>query len=194
MLQFGARSRSYARHTGIRFTLTPGGRYLRDARSERGRFRSFLIASFRHYLSNERDRERALKRGGSGARLSISVEDAERLYFLDTRRDASPEEAFERQWALTILERAMSRLQSGAEKRNKARVFELVKGYLMSDKNELSYAKHAAELNVSIGALKVEIHRMRKRLQRALRDEIAETVGAIDDVDGELRFLIKAIS
>jgi RNA polymerase sigma-70 factor (ECF subfamily) len=168
--------------------------YLQDARSERGRFRSFLIASFRHYLSNERDRERAVKRGGSGVRLSISVEDAERVYSLDPARDPSPDKVFERQWALTVLERAMSRLRSDSERRNKARVFDMVKGYLMNGGDDLRYAEQAAQLNMSTGALKVEVHRMRKRLQGAVRDEIAETVRSSDDIEEELRFLIAAIS
>jgi RNA polymerase sigma-70 factor (ECF subfamily) len=168
--------------------------YLQEARRERGRFRSFLIASFRHYLSNERDRERAVKRGGAAPRLIVSVEDAERLYALETPRDLSPERVFERQWALTVLERAMSSLRREAEEKNMLRVFELAHAGFMDGKDNVRYAARALALNMSAGALKVQVHRMRKRLQRALRDEIAETVGSADEVEEELRFLIRAIA
>lgn len=168
--------------------------YLQDARRERGRFRSFLIASFSHYVSNQRDRERAVKRGGSAVRLSISMEDAEHIYSLYIPRDPSPEKAFEKQWALTVLERAMSRLRNESERRNKEHVFDIIRDYLTSGKDDSRYAEHATQLNMSIGALRVEVHRMRKRLQSSVRAEIAETVRSDDDIEQELRFLIKSLS
>jgi DNA-directed RNA polymerase specialized sigma24 family protein len=93
------------------FTLMLEKRYLKDARRERGRFRSFLLVSVRHFLSNERDREQALKRGGGLKRVPFEISDGERQHQLEPADDVTPERVYERRWTLTMLDKAMARLE-----------------------------------------------------------------------------------
>lgn len=166
--------------------------YLRNLDVDRGRFRSFLLASFTHYLCNEHDRTRAAKRGGSVSLVPISIEAGESVYALEPSDDLTPERVFERRWATTLLEHAMAGLRRDFEKKGKADVFDVLKVYLTGEEHE-SHASHAAQLGMTPGALRVEVHRLRKRFQRAVRDRIAETVSRGEDVEDELRFLIEAL-
>jgi RNA polymerase sigma-70 factor (ECF subfamily) len=193
-----ARRRGYspedaADHTQGYFVRLIEKNYLRELDVDRGRFRSFLLASFTHYLCNEHDRTRAAKRGGSVSLVPISVEAGERVYALEPSSDLTPERVFERRWATTLLEHAMASLRRDFEKKGKANVFDVLKVYLTGEKHEGQYASHAAQLGVAPGALRVEVHRLRKRFQKAVRDRIAETVSRDEDVEDELRFLIEAL-
>jgi RNA polymerase sigma-70 factor (ECF subfamily) len=171
--------------------LAKGGLGLADPR--RGKFRSFLLASLKHFLSNERARARAIKRGGGRKALSLDFENAESQYALEPRDELSPEKLFERSWALTILDRTMARLQAEAVNTNKQKSFELLKSYLTAGEGSTSYRRAAEELDITEGAVRVAVHRLRKRYRELLRDEIAQTVISDDQIDEEIRDLFAAL-
>ncbi|HUU16225.1 MAG TPA: hypothetical protein VMW72_03670 [Sedimentisphaerales bacterium] len=166
---------------------------LRLADPKRGKFRSFLLASLKHFLSNERARERAKKRGGGRKVLSLDFQNAESQYALEPRDELSPEKLFERSWALTVLARTMARLQAEAIDTNKQKLFDHLKVYLTAEKSSVPYRDTAAELDMTEGAFRVAVHRLRKRYRELLRDEIAQTVTSDDQIDEEIRDLFAAL-
>ncbi len=158
------------------------------AAPERGRFRSFLLASMKNFLANEWDRVRARKRGGGRLKLSLDLDAGEsRLNLKATNIDA-PERAFEQQWALTLLEQVVVKLQAEFEVAGKAQEFELLKGAITGEGN-LQTDSVAAELGMSAEAVRQAASRLRKRYRELLRAEVAETVSAPGDVDDEIRRL-----
>ena len=170
--------------------------HLRDASPERGKFRSFLLASLKHFLANEWDRAKARKRGGQFQFISL-----EEIASQEDRRPPdpqtlTPEEQFERQWALTALNRVIALLGAEYTGAGKARLFESLKGFLIGA-DGLPYRQVAVALEMSEGAVKTAIHRLRSRFRKLLRAEIAETLHRPDDqaeVDGEIRYLLKTLS
>jgi len=171
--------------------LSKGGLVLADPK--RGKFRSFLLASLKNFLSNERARARAKKRGGGRKALSLDFDSAESQYALEPRDELSPEKLFERSWALTVLDRTMARMQAEAVKTNKKKLFERLKSYLTADRDSAPYSQAAQELDITEGAVRVAVHRMRKRYRELLRDEIAQTVTSDDQIDEEIRDLFTAL-
>ena len=171
--------------------LAKGGLDLADPK--RGKFRSFLLASLKHFLSNERARARAKKRGGGRKALSLDFENAESQYALEPRDELSPEKLFERSWALTVLDRTMARLEAEAVKTNKKKLFECLKSYLIADKSSAPYRDVADKLDITEGAVRVAVHRLRRRYRELLRDEIAQTVTSDDQIDEEIRDLFNAL-
>jgi len=165
-------------------------RYLDDFDRERGRFRTFLLAAFRHYVTNERNRERAQKRGGERPPLTLDLEDAEKRYYLEPSHNLTPEKIYERQWALTVLQRSMERLR--AESANETR-FDRLRVFLTGELGS-SYRDVAEELRMSEGALKVAVHRLRRRYGELLREEIAQTVASPKEIKDELNHLLLAVS
>ncbi len=172
--------------------LAKGG--LRLADPKRGKFRSFLLAALKHFLANERDRAQAQKRGGGRKVLSLDFENAEIQYALEPAHQLSPEKLFERSWALTVLERTMTRLQAESAGAKKRKAFDLLKVYLTGERSSVSYRDVAAELDMTEGAVKVAVHRLRRRYRELLRDEIAQTVTAEDEIDAEIRDLFAALA
>jgi RNA polymerase sigma factor (sigma-70 family) len=160
--------------------------YLRDARQERGRFRSFLLASVRHFLANERDFRTTLKRGGGALHLSLEFE---RRY--EPADDLTPERLYERQWALHVLEQAMQTLEARYADRKKHVLFDRLKPLLGGD--SIPHAELAALLGMTEGALRVAVHRLRQQFGAVLRQTIAETVDAPEEVDSELRYLLDIV-
>lgn len=171
--------------------LAKGG--LRLADPKRGKFRSFLLASLKHFLSNERARERAKKRGGGRKVLSLDFQNAESQYALEPRDELSPEKLFERSWALTVLDRTMARLQAEAISTNKKKLFDRLKVYLTAEKSSIPYCDVAAELDMAEGAIRVVVHRLRKQYRELLRDEIAQTVASEEQIDEEICHLFTAL-
>ncbi len=167
--------------------------YLREADPERGRFRSFLLASLKHFVANERKRKKALKRGGGRKIFALDFGDAENRYSLEPVEKMSPEKLFERSWALTVLHNATSRLQDESSAAGKERVFECLKVYLTAEKGTIPYRKAAGDLDMSEGAVKVAVHRLRRRYRELLRDEIAQTVATADEIADEIRSLFTAL-
>jgi RNA polymerase sigma-70 factor (ECF subfamily) len=170
---------------------------LRVADRERGRFRSFLLASMKHFLAKQWRRDTAQKRGGGRAPLSLDFEDGETRYRLEPSHEATPEKLFERQWALTLLARALASLRAEFEASGKAARFARLKMFVGGEKSTVPYRELADQLEMSEGAVKVAIHRMRRRYRALLREEIQHTVGAPDngeEVADELRRLFDALT
>jgi RNA polymerase sigma factor (sigma-70 family) len=177
------------------FTRVLEKHYLRDFQRERGRFRSFLLTSLKHYIANERDWAHAQKRGGTRPPLALDdvLQGAERRYGIEPRDDLTPERIFERQWALAVLTRVQDQLQDEAASAGKRAQFDRLKGLLVGEESDVSYRALAEELQTTEGALKVTIHRLRQRFKELLREEIAHTVASPDDVGEELRYLLAAL-
>ena len=159
---------------------------------EKGRFRSFLLASLRHFLSHERDRERALKRGGGTLTLSLDVEAGEAGYVNEPVEAMTPVDVFERRWAITVLDRAAGRLQQESTELSQDQ-FAQLKQYLTSGESQVPYQETASALGISESAVKSAVHRLRKRLGHCLRTEIAETVSDPAEVDEEVRHLLAVV-
>lgn len=168
--------------------------YLADVQREKGRFRSFLLASLKHFLANEWDRERALKRGGGKKLIALDEDSAESRYKLEPKDDLSADKIYERRWALTLLDQVLSKLQREFEADGKLDHFEILKQYLSAGRTSVSYAQAADNLGMNEGAIKVAVHRLRKRYRELLRAEIAQTVATASEVDAEIRYLFAALS
>jgi RNA polymerase sigma factor (sigma-70 family) len=168
--------------------------YFGAADPARGRFRAFLLTSIRHFLSNERDRARALKRGGATPALSLDVETAEGTYQLEGQDDLTPEKLFDARWATLLLDRALARLQHAYAASGKSATFDRLKGFLTGDSADVPYAEAARSLDSTEAAVKVAVHRLRRRFREALIEEITETVSSPADVDAELRHLRAAVT
>lgn len=175
------------------FTLLIEKDYLADVRLREGRFRTFLLTSFRHFLSKERDRARALKRGGGRVLLSIDADEAEAAHAGEPLDTLDPEALFERRWALTILERAMARLRHELVGTGRDAEFEQLEGYLTGREPKVRYQEAAERLGTTEGAVKKLVHRLRRRFGDLLRDEIAATLADPADVESELRHLLSAV-
>jgi len=168
------------------------GRYLDRADKEKGRFRSFILTSLKFFVADEEDRGRAQKRGG-GAVLPLEISSGEDRYQREPAHDETPERIFERRWALSVLDRVVERLRNEFVQHGRPEHFELLKMFLLG-KSDAPYAALAREMNTSEGALKVAIHRLRKRYRELFRQEIADTVANPDEVESELRFLAAALT
>jgi RNA polymerase sigma-70 factor (ECF subfamily) len=168
------------------------GRYLDRADQEKGRFRSFMLTSLKFFVADEEDRQRAYKRGG-GAVLSLEFSSGEDRYQREPAHDETPERIFERRWALSVLDRVVERLRSEFLHHGRPEHFERLKVFLLGQ-SDAPYAALAREMNTSEGALKVAIHRLRKRYRDLFRQEIADTVADPAEVESELRFLAAVLT
>ena len=166
---------------------------LRIADPQRGRFRSFLLASLDHFLANEYDRTQAKKRGGGRQRISLDLAAGESRLDLMPVDHLTPERAFEKNWALTLLEVVVCRLQAEFEAGGKGWQFELLRDSLTGDRERLDYKTIAAELHITAESARQNAHRLRKRYRELLREEVARTVAAEGDVDEELASLLAAL-
>ena len=168
--------------------------YLEGLAAERGKFRAFLLASLKHFLANEWDRSQRQKRGGGAEHLSLNWQDADKRFHLDPPAPANPEASFDREWALALLERVVDRLRDESVAEDKAALFEQAKGFLMVGETAVAYAQAADELGMDEGAVRVAVHRLRKRYRALLRDEIAQTLDDPARVAEELRSLQAALA
>ncbi len=160
---------------------------------ERGRFRAFLLTAFKRHLGREREKERALKRGGDRTALRLDFEDGERRYSLEPAHLDTPERLFDRRWALTILARTMERLVQEAAAASKAEQFAALKTSLPGGGDADPQAEIAERLGMSVGAVRVAVHRLRSRYRECLRAEIAQTVDSPDRIDEELGELLASL-
>ena len=167
--------------------------FLAQVDQEKGRFRSFLLAACKHFLSNERDRARAKKRGGGREPISIDVDDAESRYRLEPAHELTPERLFERRWVLTLLDQVLALLRDEFIHDGKEDQFDYLKVFLTGEKNQPSYRELAQKLGMTEGASKVATHRLRKRYRELLREEIAKTLDEGDSVENEIRELFAAL-
>ena len=168
------------------------GRYLDRADPDRGRFRSFLLSSLKFFVADEEDRNRAQKRG-AGAVVPLEFSSGEERYQREPAHDETPERIFERRWALSVLDRVVERLRSEFVQHGRPEHFERLKVFLLGQ-SDAPYAALAREINTSEGALKVAIHRLRKRYRELFRQEIADTVVDPADVESELRHLASVLT
>ena len=167
---------------------------LRMADSKRGKFRSFLLATLKHFLSDEYDRARAQKRGGGRKLLSIDFKDAENQYALESAHRLSAEKLFDKSWALTVLDRTMACLKAELASQKKQELFDNLKIYLTTEKGSIPYRDKAAQMNMTEGNVRTAVHRLRRRYRKLLRDEIAQTVAAEDQIDEEIDDLFNALA
>ena len=167
---------------------------LRTADPQYGKFRSFLLVRLKGFLSDERDRAQAKKRGGGQKILSLGIQNAEGQYALEPASGLSPEMLFEKSWALTVLERTVDRLEADMAKKNKQELFEHLKVYLTTDKDVIPYQEMATRLSMTEGSVRVAVHRLRRRYRKLLRDEIAQTVSADDQIEEEMGHLFSALA
>ena len=161
---------------------------------EQGKFRSFLLASLTHFLADEWDRSQAQKRGGERKVLSLDIEDGETRYTREPADNLSPEKLFKRYWALMVLRQAMVRLKTEFATANKQHLFDNLKIYLTAQLDSISYRDAAAKLDMTEGAVRVAVHRLRQRYGELVRQEIAQTVTSPDQVDEEIHELFAALS
>jgi RNA polymerase sigma-70 factor (ECF subfamily) len=166
--------------------------YLASVDRGKGKFRSFLLASLRHFLANERDWARARKRGGGRTVFSFDRGEAETRYRLEPSHESTPEKDFDRQWALALLGQVLDRLEAEHAASAAERLFEGLKGFLTQAEGSCPYAEVAPRLGMTAGTVKVAVHRLRRRYRQLLRDEIAQTVAGPEEVDEEIRHLFGA--
>jgi RNA polymerase sigma-70 factor (ECF subfamily) len=163
---------------------------LKKVNPELGRFRTFLLASLKNFLANEWDKAHAQKRGGGQTIVSLNIESAESRYQLEPSHDLSPEQHFERQWALTLLDQVLAAMRDEYKADDKGELFDELKAVLIGQPG--SYADMADRLGSSESAIKVAVHRMRHRYRELLRERIAASVGE-GDVEDEIRHLLAVL-
>ena len=168
------------------------GRYLDRAEPEKGRFRAFLLTSLKFFVADEDDRRRARKRGG-GMVVPLEFSSGEERYQREPGHDETPERIYERRWALSVLDRVVEKLRNEFVQHGRPDHFERLKVFLLGQ-SDAPYGALAQELNTSEGALKVAIHRLRKRYRELFRQEIADTVADPAAVESELRHLAAALT
>jgi RNA polymerase sigma-70 factor (ECF subfamily) len=166
--------------------------YLTGLSAERGRFRAFLLASLKHFLINEWKKSQRQKRGGGEINLSLDWQTADTKFQVAATNEPSPDRAFDREWALALLAKVIERLQQECAADGKARLFDQLKMFLMAGKGESAQSDVAKTLGMEEGAVRVAIHRLRKRYRVLLRDEIAQTLADESQVDEEMRALFGA--
>jgi RNA polymerase sigma-70 factor (ECF subfamily) len=169
-------------------------RWIGKARQEAGRFRSFLLATFRHYVSQEHKREHALKRGGDHTVLSLDVSSAEQWLIAEPCTDLSPDVLYERQWASAVVTEALELLRKEYEVDGKGRLFEAIHPYLQGERGQRTYAQLGATLELSESAIKSQVFRLRRRSRELLRAVVARTVLDPHEVDDELHHLMSIMS
>jgi RNA polymerase sigma factor (sigma-70 family) len=163
------------------------------ANPEKGRFRSYLLGALKHFLSDERDKAGAAKRGGGAVIFSLDTEDVEARFAHDLASIEPPDREFDRRWATAILDQAMARLQTEFSGAGKAVVFQVLKPYLSATPEAGDYETIAQRLEMSSGAVAVTVYRLRQRYGELVRGEIAETVASPGEVEEELRELFAAL-
>ena len=171
-----------------------GKDFLARISPEKGKFRSFLLASLNHFVSDQRDKEQRQKRGGNQRVLSLDAASAEARYRLEPVEEADPQRIFERRWAFAVVETALQRLESESVSAGKAALFAGLKSALIGDPGPSTYSELGQSLGLSEGAVKVAAHRLRRRFRELFRQEIAQTVSQPDEVEDEIRFLFRVLS
>jgi len=168
--------------------------WLARADQARGRFRTFLLTAMERFLANEWDKARAQKRGGGLPTLPLQFDTAETRYGAEPADTSTPEQAFERRWAITLLDEVLRRLEAEQQAEGKAAQFAALKPCLVGSRESQPYEQIAEATGLSEGAVKVTVHRLRQRYRELLRAEIANTVVSAEDVDIEMRHLFNVLA
>jgi RNA polymerase sigma factor (sigma-70 family) len=175
------------------FARLLAGNYVARATPTKGRFRFYLLAALNHFLSDAWDRERRLKRGGGRPTVPIDVQAGESRYQSEPSHDWSPDRLYERRWALALLEQVLTQLGNEYEAAGKGEIFERLEGFITGDPDGLRYEAIARELRMSQGALRVAVHRLRRRYGELFRLEIEQTVSSPEETREEMRNLLAVL-
>jgi DNA-directed RNA polymerase specialized sigma24 family protein len=163
--------------------------YLAAVHRERGRFRWFLLCAVKRFLVNERERALAAKRGGVATHVPFDGQRAEGRYRLEASDQRTPDKLFDRAWAMALIEAAHRLLQEECTLEGKAALFERLNVFLSGDKTEVTYAEAGAAVQMTEGAVRVAVHRLRRRYRELLREQVAQTISQPADLEDELRQL-----
>jgi RNA polymerase sigma factor (sigma-70 family) len=166
--------------------------YLQAADRQKGRFRSFLLIALKRFLANEWDKVRTQKRGGTVSTISLDGLRAEDRYALEPAKVSDPSRLFDRRWALTLLENVLERLRDEQTIAGRGEAFGVLKDCLGGG-GTAPYDELATRLNCSVGAVKVSVHRLRRRYRELLEAEIANTVASPDEIEKERRYLLEVL-
>jgi RNA polymerase sigma factor (sigma-70 family) len=164
---------------------------LANADPERGRFRSFILGALNHFLADEHARAHAQKRGGGRPLVSLDLAAAEERFDLEPADEATPDKAFDKQWAAALLNEVLNRLADEYRRDGKAELFAAIKQSLAGSRESQPYAELARRVGMNEGAVRTAVHRLRKRYRELLRSEIGDTVSSEEDVNDEIRHLFK---
>jgi RNA polymerase sigma-70 factor (ECF subfamily) len=168
--------------------------YLEGVTSERGKFRAFLLVALKRFMANEWDRANRQKRGGGVVPLSLDWQDAETRYQINPADHLSPDKLYDRAWAVVVLERVITRLRDEHSGDGKGELYEQLKSFLMMGASEIPYGRAATDLKMTEGAVRVAVHRLRKRYREMLREEIAQTLANPASADEEMQALFSALA
>jgi RNA polymerase sigma-70 factor (ECF subfamily) len=170
------------------------GNRVRTADKQKGRFRSFLLAGMNNFLADEWDKSRAQKRGGGLRTVPLQFDTAETRYGSEPVDDVTPEQSFERRWALTLLDDVLKRLGAEYEREGKGALFAALNPCLVGDRTSQPYQELSQKMGTTESGIKSAVHRLRRRYRQLLREEIAKTVASADEVDDELRHLFAVLA
>ena len=176
------------------FTRLLEKNYLEGVTSDGGKFRSFLLVALKRFMANEWDYANRQKRGGGIMPLSLDWQDAETRYQINPADHLSPDKLYDRAWAVVVLERVITRLRDENNTDGKAGLYDQLKTFLMMGKSEIPYAQAAAALKMSEGAVRVAVHRFRRRYRELLREEITQTLTNPAQADEEMQALFGALA
>lgn len=168
--------------------------YLEGVTSDKGKFRSFLLVALKRFMANEWDRANTQKRGGGVTPLSLDWQDAEMRYQINLSHNLSPDRLYDRAWAMVVLERVITRLRNESESDGKAGHYEQLKSFLMLGRNNIPYARAAGELKMTEGAVRVAVHRLRRRYRELLREEVVQTLANPAQAEEEMQALFCALA
>jgi DNA-directed RNA polymerase specialized sigma24 family protein len=196
---------AYARRRGLMFEVAEDRTqgffaallekgWVRAADPERGRFRAFLLTAFKRHLNRERQREAAAKRGGGRTHLRLDFDDGERRFLMEPADDMTPERLFDRRWALVLLARTLDDLAGSEADSGRGPQFEQLRAFLPGADRSLTHREAAERLDMTQGAVKTAVHRLRRRYHDRLRAEIAHTVATESEIDAEIADLLAALS
>ncbi|MCX6924018.1 MAG: sigma-70 family RNA polymerase sigma factor [Verrucomicrobia bacterium] len=168
--------------------------WIESADREKGRFRTFLLTAMSRFLANEWDRAATQKRGGHAAHLPLDTETAETRYEADAALTLSPDRLYDRQWAMTLLDRALTRLRTEYERAGKTKEFAVLSPFLTAERGEIPYAAVAKQIGTSETTARQAVHRVRKRFREVFREKITQTVASPEEAEVEIRHLLAALS
>jgi len=176
------------------FARLLAGNWVNDADRAKGRFRTFLLTALNRFLANEWDRVHTKKRGGDFVSVPLDTAIAESRYSADTKAALEADRLYDRQWAMTLLERTLSRLESDQQRLGKSDDFAVLSPALTAERGDIPYAAMAAKLGQNEPAVRMAVHRLRKRFREVFREEIAQTVADPREVEEEIRHLLAALA
>lgn len=168
-------------------------KWMTEADPARGRLRSFLLVALKNFLANEWNRAHRFKRRGSREHIALDAATAEERYALEPADLATPDLLYDRRWALTLLSRAQDRLREEMTACGQAERFEALESTLVGERTALPYHQLALRFGVTETAIKSNVLRLRRRFRDLLREEVAQTIGQVNDVDDELASLFAAL-